>query len=93
VIGGNGMGTSKKWRDIGRDGRVAFVVDDLVPPLGPRLVEVRGIATRVTVGGSALGHGFDEEFVRVTPTRIISYGLGPEGHDLRTFDARDVPAR
>ena len=93
VIGGNGMGTSKKWRDIGRDARVAFVVDDVLPPWGPRLVEVRGIATRVTVVGSALGRGFDEAFVRIAPRRIISYGLGPEGHDLRTFDARDVPAR
>ncbi len=90
-IGGHGMGTSKKWRDIGRDGRVAFVVDDVLPPWGPRLVEVRGIATRLTVGGTALGRGFDEEFVRIAPRRIISYGLGPAGHDLRTFDARDVP--
>ena len=90
-IGGHGMGTSKKWRDMGWGPRVAFVVDDVVPPWGPRLVEVRGIATRITVGGSELGRGFDEEFVRIAPQRILSYGLGPEGHDLRTFDARDVP--
>jgi pyridoxamine 5'-phosphate oxidase family protein len=89
-IGGQGMGTSKKWRDMGRDPRVAFVVDDVVPGRGPRLVEVRGIAARETSGGSALGRGFDEQFVRITPRRIISYGLGPEGHDLHTFDARDV---
>ena len=91
VIGGAGMGTSKKWRDMGRDARVAFVVDDIVPGSGPRLVEVRGIATRMDAGGAELGRGFDEEWVRITPRRIVSYGLGAAGHDRRTFDARDVP--
>ena len=33
---------------------------------------------------------FDEAFIRVTPERVISYGLGAAGHDLRSFDARDV---
>ena len=89
-IGGHGMGTSKKWRDMGRDPRVAFVVDDIVAGHGPRLVEVRGIATRLTEGGSGLSRGFDEEWVRITPRRIVSYGLGAAGHDRRTYDARDV---
>src|SRR6478752_7619996 len=77
-IGGHDMGSSKKWRDMGRDPRVAFVVDDVMPPWGPRLVEVRGIAVRETTGGTALGRGFDVEFVRIAPQRIVSYGLGPE---------------
>jgi len=93
VIGGSGMGTSKKWRDMGRDPRVAFVVDDVVAGRGPRLLEVRGIATRFETGGSGLGRGFDEAFVRIAPTRVVSYGLGDAGHDLRSFDARDVPSR
>ena len=42
-------------------------------------------------GGAELGRGFDEEWVRITPRRIVSYGLGAAGHDRRTFDARDVP--
>ena len=78
---------------MGLDPRVAFVVDDVQPPWRPRLVEVRGTAARFTAGGSSLGRGFDEEFVRITPTRVVSYGLGAEGHDLRSFDARDVPGR
>jgi PPOX class F420-dependent enzyme/OxyR family protein len=93
VIGGHGMGGSKKWRDIGRDPRVALVVDDVQPPWSPRLVEVRGVATRFTTGGAALGRGFDEEFVRITPLRVITYGLGAAGHDRRTFEARDVHRR
>ncbi|MBF6591728.1 MAG: PPOX class F420-dependent oxidoreductase, partial [Ktedonobacterales bacterium] len=28
-IGGHGMGASKKYRDVARDGRAAFVVDDV----------------------------------------------------------------
>jgi uncharacterized protein len=91
VIGGHGMGDSKKWRDIGRDPRVAFVIDDVQAPWSPRLVEVRGIAARFMTGGSALGRGFDDEFVRITPLRIISYGIGDAGHDMRSYDARDVP--
>jgi pyridoxamine 5'-phosphate oxidase family protein len=91
VVGGAGMGTSKKWRDMGRDPRVAFVVDDIVPGSGPRLIEVRGTAVRMDAGGTELGRGFDEEWVRITPRRIVSYGLSAAGHDRRTFDARDVP--
>ena len=93
VIGGHGMGRSKKWRDIGREPRVALVVDDVLPPWSPRLVEIRGTAARFTTGGAALGRGFDDAFLRLTPERVISYGLGAAGHDLRTFDARDVPRR
>jgi hypothetical protein len=29
------MGASKKWHDIGRDPRVDFVVDDVLPPWQP----------------------------------------------------------
>jgi pyridoxamine 5'-phosphate oxidase family protein len=91
AIGGAGMGSSKKWRDMGADPRVAFVVDDVVAGSGPRLVEVRGVAARMGAGGGELGRGFDEEYVRITPRRIVSYGLGAAGHDRRTFEGRDVP--
>ena len=90
VIGGHRLDASKKWRDVGRDPRVAFVVDDVLPPWRPRMVEVRGIAERLTKGGSALGPGFDEAMIRVRPARILSFGLdGPRG----SLDARDVAGR
>lgn len=41
-IGGQTLGRSKKFRDVARDGRVAFVVDDVLPPWQARGVEVRG---------------------------------------------------
>ena len=36
--GGCGMGTSRKLQDVERDGRVALVVDDVLPPWQPRAV-------------------------------------------------------
>ena len=45
IIGRDNPGT-QKWRNVARDGRVAFVVDDVAPGGGwrPRAVEVRGRA-------------------------------------------------
>jgi pyridoxamine 5'-phosphate oxidase family protein len=85
-IGGHRLADSKKWRDLGREPRVAFVVDDLLPPWRPRMVEVRGVARQLSTGGAALGPGFAQELIRITPTRIVSFGL--DGG--RSADARDV---
>src|SRR5271166_2898733 len=41
-IGGLNIAPSKKYRDAARHGRVAFVVDDVLPPWRPRMVEIRG---------------------------------------------------
>ena len=41
-IGGHNIVPTKKYRDALRHRRVAFVVDDVLPPWKPRLVEVRG---------------------------------------------------
>lgn len=90
-IGGHNMGRSKKWRDIGREPRVAFVVDDVLPPWRPRLIEIRGRASRLTLGGTALGRGFSDEIIRISPTRIVSWGIDSSGRppDLRV-PGRDV---
>jgi pyridoxamine 5'-phosphate oxidase family protein len=86
-IGGHAMAHSKKWRDLAHETRVAFVVDDLLPPWRPRLIEIRGVAARLSLGGSALGRGFNEEFIRITPTRILTYGLDGGTNPMT---ARDV---
>jgi pyridoxamine 5'-phosphate oxidase family protein len=41
-IGGHNFAGSKKFRDVGKTGRAAFVVDDVLPPWRARGVEVRG---------------------------------------------------
>ncbi|MGZ3601390.1 MAG: PPOX class F420-dependent oxidoreductase [Ktedonobacterales bacterium] len=74
-IGGHNIGKSKKFRDVARDGRVAFVVDDLLPPWKPRGVEVRGLAEVLAEGGKLIMQDFDDELIRITPRRIISWGV------------------
>lgn len=81
------MDRSRKYRNVADNGRVAFVIDDLAStqPWRPRSVEIRGHAEATTgVDGSPM--------IRITPERIISFGLeetDTPAHELRV-DARDV---
>ncbi|MBA3310243.1 MAG: PPOX class F420-dependent oxidoreductase [Nocardioidaceae bacterium] len=70
-IGGFDLVDTQKFRNIDRDPRVAFVVDDLasLDPWHVRGVEVRGTAQALPATGGA------DPVIRVTPTRIISWGL------------------
>jgi len=37
---------------------------------------VRGDAAVVQTGGKAIMHSFDDEIIRITPQRVVSWGLG-----------------
>ncbi len=74
-IGGHNLATSKKWRDALRHGRVAFVVDDVLPTWRPRFVEIRGTVVGLNEGGKAINQGFNPEILRLTPTYIVSFGV------------------
>jgi len=74
-IGGHEFATRKKFRDVGRDGRVAFVVDDVLAPWQPRGVEIRGTAEIVAHGGKAIMEGFDDPIFRIRPSRVASWGI------------------
>ena len=74
-IGGHNMGKSKKFRDAAKQGRVAFVIDDVLPPWQPRGIEIRGRAETHGTGGQAVNANFDAEIIRIHPTRIIGWGL------------------
>jgi pyridoxamine 5'-phosphate oxidase family protein len=74
-IGGHNIGKSKKFRDAARTGRVAFVVDDVLPPWQPRGVEVRGRAEVFSEGGRQVNSDFDAELIRILPTRIVGWGI------------------
>lgn len=78
-IGGHNFAKSKKYRDALRHGRVAFVVDDVLPPWRPRFVEIRGTVQAFLEGGETINHGFNPEMLRVTPTYIVSFGVNEEG--------------
>lgn len=75
-IGGNHMGDTKKFRNVRAGSRVALVVDDLAPGGGwnPRMVEIRGTA-QALAGVEPPAHGFSPEVIRITPDRVISFGL------------------
>jgi len=91
VIGGRNLARTKKWRDIGREPRVAFVVDDVLPPWRPRMIEIRGLAVRLSEGGTSVVASFAPELIRITPTRIVSYAInGDEGSPDLHGGGRDV---
>ncbi|SRR5579883_1418032 len=79
-IGGHNLAKSKKFRDAARHGRVAFVVDDVLPPWRPRGVEVRGSAQALASGGHEMGRGFDAELIRIQPTHIVSWGIDTDAY-------------
>lgn len=74
-IGGHNIAKSKKFRDAKRTGRAAFVVDDVLPPWRARGVEVRGRAEVLGEGGKGVNADFDAELIRITPERIVGWGL------------------
>ena len=85
-VGGHNLGQSKKFREAGETGRVAFVVDDVLPPWRARGVEVRGRAEVFGDGGGEVGPGFDE-LIRIFPERIVGWGLDSDAYKP---DARSV---
>ena len=95
-IYGYHMSASQKYRNIAANPKVAFVVDDIASrqPWRVRCLEIRGTAEQATVAGGTgpAGDAVDTAIIRITPTRIISFGiddLDTEPHQL-TADSRDV---
>jgi pyridoxamine 5'-phosphate oxidase family protein len=86
-VGGLRMSQTKKLRDVQRTGRASIVVDDVLPPWQPRMIEIRGTAAVVTEGGKELNERFEDTIVRIQPARIISFGI--DSGDL-TANARSV---
>jgi pyridoxamine 5'-phosphate oxidase family protein len=88
-VGGLRMSQTKKLRDVQRTGRASIVIDDVLPPWQPRMIEVRGTAAVVPSGGKAFGERFEDTVVRIQPRRIISIGIES---DEMTTSARSVGA-
>jgi pyridoxamine 5'-phosphate oxidase family protein len=80
-IGGFNMASSRKFRNVADNGRVAFVVDDLasIDPWRVRCLEIRGDAEAITApADSAAGTG--GPIIRIHPRRIISFGIDDPDH-------------
>ncbi len=77
-LGGHNIAGTKKYRDALRYGRMALVVDDVLPPWRPRFVEVRGTVQALAEGGKDINQGFRPEILRLTPTYIVSIGINDD---------------
>jgi pyridoxamine 5'-phosphate oxidase family protein len=91
-IAGYGMSKSQKYRNIAHNNKVAFVVDDITSrdPWRVRCLEIRGTAEQAEIPPP--GNGVDTAIIRVTPRRIISFGIDDqvsEPHQLHV-DRRDA---
>ena len=92
-IGGYRMAASRKFRNLGTNDRVAFVVDDIASrdPWRVRCLEIRGTAEQIHTDAGH-GGGTDGALIRIHPRRVISFGLDNpdlEPHQL-VANARDI---
>jgi pyridoxamine 5'-phosphate oxidase family protein len=95
-ISGYRMAESQKYRNVAVNPKVAFVVDDITSrdPWRVRCLEIRGTAAQATAppATGAAGDVLDTAIIRITPTRIISFGIDDadtEPHQL-VPDIRNV---
>ncbi len=75
IIGGPILRQTRKYRDAVERKVVAFVVDDVPPPWQPRGVEVRGQARAADEGGRMIHPEFPPQCLRITPHKILSWGV------------------
>ncbi|CAN5187286.1 PPOX class F420-dependent oxidoreductase [soil metagenome] len=97
-IAGYHMSRSQKFRNLASNNTVAFVVDDIASrtPWRVRCLEIRGTAEQAEIdapGAEDNGDGLDSAIIRITPRRIISFGIDDTetAPHLLTADSRDVP--
>jgi pyridoxamine 5'-phosphate oxidase family protein len=71
-ISGHNLAATKKYRNVQANPQAALVIDDLATtdPWHPRAVIVEGSAEAVPGDG-------DDALIRITPNKIISWGLEP----------------
>ncbi|MFI5897550.1 PPOX class F420-dependent oxidoreductase [Actinoplanes sp. NPDC051513] len=79
LIGGAAMGTTRKFRNVQANGRVAVVVDDLVSrdPWTVRGLEIRSTAVALQDVDPPVPF-MSREVIRITPTWVTSWGIDPE---------------
>jgi pyridoxamine 5'-phosphate oxidase family protein len=89
-VGGRFMSTSRKFRNVQTHPQVSFVVDDILPPRQVRGIEVRGTAEALPAGARAVfGELFpDDALIRITPQRIIVWGLEGSPYDQHSRRAQ-----
>jgi pyridoxamine 5'-phosphate oxidase family protein len=95
-VRGYRMSRSQKFRNVATHPGVAFVVDDIASrdPWRVRCLEIRGTAEQAAVepATGAAGDELDTSIIRITPRRIIGFGIaGPDvDPHLLEVDSREV---
>jgi PPOX class F420-dependent enzyme/OxyR family protein/uncharacterized protein (TIGR02246 family) len=81
-IAGFNMERSAKYRNVGANPEVAFVVDDIVGEgaEGVRFVELRGPAEHAVDPDRATPGGVSAHIIRIHPRRLVSWNVRP-GHE------------
>src|SRR5438067_13428515 len=82
-IGGHNIAQSQKYHRAALHPRVAFVVDDVLPPWRPRFVEIRADVELLESGGQQVGPGFAPEIMRLHPVHIVAAGIDPGARSSR----------
>jgi PPOX class F420-dependent enzyme/OxyR family protein len=69
-ISGLNFAATKKFRNVAANPKVAFIVDDVLPPWRPRSVMIQGSGEALEAPDSGEG------LIRITPRNVVSWGLG-----------------
>lgn len=84
-IAGYNMAQSAKYRNVGTNPKVAFVVDEVTVENtmeGTHFLEIRGRAEQVT-GAEAADPHLAPELIRIHPTRVVAWNVDPDAPVLR----------
>jgi len=78
-IAGFHMERSAKYRNVGTNPEVSFVIDDIVGegPEGVRFVELRGRAEHAVDEDRATPGGVSAHIIRIHPRRLVSWNIEP----------------
>jgi len=83
-IVGHALAATQKWRNVIDNPLVAFIVDEVTSVAPPRAlgIEVRG-AAEVLPGAGGTDGGLSGDIIRITPTRIVAWGIDGDGTRAR----------
>jgi pyridoxamine 5'-phosphate oxidase family protein len=92
-IGGLDVKNTRKWHHAAAHPRVAFVVDDVLPPWQARGIQVQGDVELLDEGGKERGPHFAPELMRLHPVRIVTWGIDSEGRNSRNVESHEAGSR
>lgn len=85
-IVGHALASTQKWRNVVGNPQVAFIVDTVISVHPPKAhgIEIRGTATVLPGGGTTEG-GLSGDIIRITPRRVVNWGLDSAGTTARNW--------